>query len=110
MVLIFEPLPVPLTTTPEGEVRVSGTRIPLHYLIDDYLNGATAEDMVVRYPSLKLAEVHAILGYYLAHKTELDAYVKEREKLSDDLNRKIEQHFPQQGLRERLLARQQSKE
>jgi uncharacterized protein (DUF433 family) len=110
MVLIFESLPVPLTTTPEGEVRVSGTRIPLHYLIHDYLNGANADDLVMRYPTLQLSDVHAILGYYLAHKAELDAYVQEREKLSGDLHKKIEQHFPQQGLRERLLARQQNKE
>jgi uncharacterized protein (DUF433 family) len=110
MALIFEPLPVPLITTPEGEVRVSGTRIPLHYLIYDYLNGATADDIIMRYPTLKLSEVHAVLGSYLVHKTELDAYVREREKLRDELHEKIERHFPQQGLRERLLARQQNKE
>jgi uncharacterized protein (DUF433 family) len=104
MVTTFEPLPVPLVTTQEGEVRIIGTRIPLHYLIYDYRNGATAEDIVAAYPNLKLSEVHAVLGYYLAHKVELDAYVQEREKLAEGLRHKIEQRFPQQGLRERLLA------
>jgi uncharacterized protein (DUF433 family) len=110
MVTTFEPLAVPLTTTPEGEVRISGSRIPLHYLIYDYRNGATAEDIVATYPSLKLSEVHAVLGYYLEHKAELDSYVQEREKIADTLRQKIERRFPQQGVRERLLARQQNKE
>lgn len=105
MILAFEPLPLPLTTDDSGEVRLSGSRIPLQYLVYDYRNGATAEDIVAAYPSLKLAEVHAVLSYYLAHKLEVDEYVTEREQLANEQRAKIEQRFPQKGIRERLLAR-----
>ena len=101
----LEPITLPLSTTQEGEIRITGSRIPLQFLVYEYCNGATAEDIVAHYPSLRLADVHATLSYYLSHKTEVDKYVLEQEKLANDLREKIEQRFPQNGLRQRLLTR-----
>ncbi len=103
--MILEPITLPLSTTQEGEIRITGSRIPLQFLISEYCNGATAEDIVMHYPSLKLADVHAALSYYLNHKAEMDKYVLEQEKLANNLREKVEQRFPQNGLRQRLLAR-----
>ena len=101
----LELITLPLSVMQEGEIRITGSRIPLQFLVYEYCNGATAEDIVVHYPSLRLADVHATLSYYLNHKAEVDKYVLEQEKLADDLREKIEQRFPQNGLRQRLLAR-----
>lgn len=109
MTLLFEPLLLPLTTDENGEVRVNGTRVPLQYIVYDYRNGATAEDIVANYPTLKLAEVHAVLSYYLAHTAEVNLYVQERTKAAQSLKQTIEVQFPQNGTRERLLARLKQK-
>ena len=109
MTLLFEPLPLPLSTDENGEVRVGGTRVPLQYIVYDYRNGATAEDIASSYPTLKLAEVHAVLSYYLAHTAEVNAYVQERTKAAEGLKQTIEAQFPQTGTRERLLARLKQK-
>ena len=101
----MEPITLPLDTTPEGEIRITGSRVPLQFLIYEYRNGATAEDIVAHYPSLKLADVHAALSYYLNNKAEMDKYVLKQEKIANDLRQKIEQRFPQKELRQRLLSR-----
>ena len=101
---MIEPLPVPLVAD-AGEWRVIGTRVPLQYLVYAYRKGASAEEIAARYPSLSLAQVHALLAYYLEHRAEVDAYVLERESEATALREKIEARFPTNGLRERLLAR-----
>ena len=110
MSLTIEPILVPLTANEKGELRVSGTRIPLQYLIYEYRAGATAEDIVARYPSLKLSHVHALLSFYLTNQAEVDRYVGEREALAEEWEQKIKTRFPQQGLREKLLAREAQKQ
>lgn len=102
--MVIEPLPVPLTAE-GGELRVTGTRVPLQYLTYEYRQGASAEEIAARYPSLTLAQVHALIAYYLEHRAEVDAYVLEREAEATTLREKIEARFPAAGLRERLLAR-----
>ena len=103
--MTLEPIALPLSTTQEGEIRITGSRIPLQFLIYEYCNGATAEDIVMHYPNLKLADVHAALSYYLNNKAEVGKYILEQEKLANDLREKVEQRFPQAELRQRLLAR-----
>jgi uncharacterized protein (DUF433 family) len=110
MALILEPIAIPLEANEKGELWVSGTRIPLQYLVYEYRAGATAEDIVARYPTLKLSDVHALLSFYLANQTEVDRYVDEREALAGEWEQKIKARFPQQGLREKLLAREAQKQ
>jgi uncharacterized protein (DUF433 family) len=109
MALVFEPLRLPLSTDDQGEVRVKGTRVPLQYLVYDYRNGATAEDIVSNYPALNLADVYAVLSFYLAHQAEVDAYVQERATAAQGLKQVIEAHFPQKGIRDRLRVRLEQK-
>lgn len=108
MTLILDPLPVPLVEE-AGELRVAGTRIPLHYLIYEYRQGASAEEIATRYPSLTLAQVHTLLAYYLANRKAVDSYIQGLEAKARELQNKIETHFATEGLRERLLARLEQK-
>jgi uncharacterized protein (DUF433 family) len=109
MTLVVDPLPVPLVDI-HGELRVEGTRIPLHYLVYEYRQGASAEEIATRYPSLTLTQVHTLLAYYLANRKSVDAYVKEQEVKAEALRKEIEERFPPEGLRERLLARLERKQ
>lgn len=97
--MVIEPLSVPLVEQ-DGELRVTGTRVPLQYLVYAYRQGASAEEIAARYPSLTLAQVHVLLAYYLEHQEEINAYILERE--ADGLSSRIEARFPTEDLRARL--------
>lgn len=104
--LAIETRPIPLTINEKGIVLVTGTRIPLDTIIYAYLNGDNAEEIAENYDTLKLSDVYAIIGYYLSHYNEVDAYLETQQRETTILRNKIETLFPSQGIRERLLARQ----
>jgi uncharacterized protein (DUF433 family) len=105
MSLVIVDTPVPLKTDSDGVVRVGNRRVPMDTVIACFKEGATAEEIVARYPSLLLADVYAIIGYYLQHQAEVEAYLKQREQFADQIRQQNEARFNQQGIRERLLAR-----
>jgi uncharacterized protein (DUF433 family) len=110
MTLTVEPQPIPLTTTSEGVVRVTGTRVPLETVVRAFHQGATPEEIVQDFSTLTLVQVYAVLAYYLAHREAVDAYVAERAAISDTTRAAHEARFDPTGIRARLLARQASHE
>ena len=106
MTLTVEPQPIPLTTNPEGSVRVTGTRVPLETIVHAFHQGATAEEIANDFPTVTLAQVYTILAFYLAHREEVDVYVAERAAFSVATRAAHEARFDPTGLRARLLARQ----
>jgi uncharacterized protein (DUF433 family) len=101
----IEPVPIPLTTTPTGTVRVTGTRVPLETLVRAFHRGETPEEIVQAFSSLTLPEVYAVLAYYLANRVEVDRYVDERAAIATAVRERHEQQFDASGIRARLLAR-----
>ena len=99
-----------LLETVDGQVRVAGTRIPLDTVVATFKDGATAEEIVRRYPALPLADVYYVIGYYLQHQQETEEYLAGQHKMSLKIRKENEARFAQQGIRERLLARQNKKE
>ena len=110
MTLTVEPQPIPLTTSPEGVVRVQGTRVPLETVVRAFHQGATPEEIAQDFPTVTLAQVYAVLAFYLAHRNEVDAYVTERAAVSDAARAAHEARVNPVGLRARLLARQAATE
>ncbi len=104
MTLVLDPLPVPLVEK-DGELRVTGTRVSLQFIVYEYREGASAEEIATRFPTVTLPQVHALLAYYLANKKNVDDYIAQREAKAAELRKEIETRFPPEGLRERLLAR-----
>lgn len=96
---------VPIKTDPYGAVRVGGTRVTLDVVVDAYNRGDSAEDMVRQFDVLRVADVYAVLAYYLRHRPAVDAYLREREAAAAVLRTELEQLFPSDSIRERLLAR-----
>ena len=105
MSLIIVNTSTPLKTDTDGVVRVSNTRIPLDTVVIAFKEGATAEEIVSQYPVLKLADVYAVISYYLQQKPEVEAYLSQRQQTASDVRKENEARFNQQGIRERLLAR-----
>lgn len=96
---------MPLQIDFDGVIRVGGTRVTLDTVIAIFEQGATAEEIVQRFPTLDLADVYFAIGYYLRHRVEVAHYLDERQHRSDQVRAQNTARFHQHGLRERLLAR-----
>ena len=99
---------VPLEPDAHGVMRVGKTRVTLDILVAAFADGATAEEIVHQFPSLLLADVYSVLGYYLRHQIEVQEYLQQRSVQQDAVRRQNEGRFDPQGIRERLLARRTS--
>lgn len=101
---------LPLTSTADGTIKISGTRVSLDSVIFNYRQGATAEEIAMRFPGLRLADIHSCIAYFLNHQEEVDKYLADRERSAADLRERITSDpLQQQGLnqmRERIRARQ----
>jgi uncharacterized protein (DUF433 family) len=100
---------VPLRTDTDGAIRINGTRVLLELVIHAYYMGETPEGIVESYPSLTTADIYAVIGYYLANRDEIDAYVRQRDVQADQLFREIEGALSPEAraLRTRLRAHQE---
>src|SRR5712692_7528001 len=98
----------PLRVDEGGAVRVGNSRISLDLVVEQYENGMTPEDMVRAYDTLVLADVHAVVAYYLRHQDEVRAYLKRREQEARALQAKVEAERPRVS-REELLARRRAR-
>lgn len=99
--------PLPLTTDADGAVRVGGTRVTLDTLVEAFHEGLTAEEMAQQYPSIALADIYAVIGYYLRRRTEVEAYLDERRQKAREVREWNEARTDPRGIRERLLTRRQ---
>jgi uncharacterized protein (DUF433 family) len=101
--------PLPLRTDEGGAVRIGKSRVSLDLVVEQYENGMTPEEMVRAYDTLELADVHAVIAYYLRHRDDVRAYLKRRAEQAEALRAKIEAERPRVG-REELLARRGARE
>ena len=101
--------PVPITQDDSGMIRINGTRVTLQTLVYAFRQGDSPEQIVESYPVLRLADVYTVIAYYLNRREEVDAYVREQEKLADSIRQENELRFPSDGLRAKLLARMEAK-
>lgn len=101
--------PIPLETDRDGVIRVGGTRVTLDTVVAAFGEGATAEEIIYQYPSLHLADVYSVLGYYLRHRGEVEAYLRRRQHQMDVVRSQNEARFDPYGVRDRLIARRDDK-
>jgi uncharacterized protein (DUF433 family) len=85
--------------------RVGGTRVTLDTLVAAFREGAAAEEIVQQYPSLDLADVYSVIGYYLRSRAEVDAYLSEQQEQRERVKARNEEQSDPQGIRARLAAR-----
>ena len=56
--------------------RIAGTRISLDSIVYDFLNGLSPESIADNFDGLTLERVYGAITYYLAHRSEVDAYLQ----------------------------------
>jgi uncharacterized protein (DUF433 family) len=93
-----------------GVARVGGTRVTLDTVVHAFNQGATAEEIVQQYPALNLADVYGAIAYYLHVRTDVDAYLEQRQQQARRIRQENEARFATAGIRERLLARKTERE
>src|SRR5689334_16498514 len=101
----FVAQPPPIQADDAGALRVGGTRVRLEIIINAFNSGSTAEEILLKYPSLNLTDIYAVITYYLWSREEVDAYLEERRHQEEAVRRENEARFPPVRVRERLLAR-----
>lgn len=95
----------PIQIDAHGVARVGGTRVTLHTLLTIFNQGATAEAIAIKFPTLALADIYTVIGYYLRHRSEVDAYLQEEDAEAERVQSSIEAKQDMATLRNRLLAR-----
>ncbi len=99
---------IKLTKTEAGVFRIGDSRVSLDTVIIAFSQGATPEQIVEDYDSLELAEVYAVISYYLQNRDEVEDYLARRKVEREHLRRQVESRSNPQGIRERLLARRRN--
>ena len=102
---------VPLFEDGQGGLRVTGTRVLLERIVHAFEDGATPKGIVQSYDTLQLADVYAVLTWYLRHKADVEDYLRKRAEEAEAIRRTIEAKQPDRAeLRARLMARRAQKE
>lgn len=96
---------LPLQVGKDGVVRVANTRITLDVFVAAFENGATAEEIAQQYPSLNLADVYAVIAYYLRQRAAVTEYLRGRQVVAASIRQENEVRFNPRAIRKRLLAR-----
>jgi uncharacterized protein (DUF433 family) len=104
MVALPEMIALPLKMDGHGAIRVSGTRVTLDTVIACYHQGDSPETIHEGFDVLPLNDIYAVIAYYLAHRDELDAYLKRREEEAERIRQEVEAHYTpeQKAFNERI--------
>ena len=67
-----------------GRARIAGTRFKIRILGELHAHGGmSVAELVENYPDLSLAQIHAGLAYYFAHKTKFDEEIEALRQQAD---------------------------
>ena len=79
--------------------------VTLETVLAAFAAGATSEEIAQQYPSILLADVYQVIGYWLRHSSELEPYLARRRQDVRETRRLNESRWPPDGIRDRLLVR-----
>ena len=98
-----------LTVTADGTIRVGGSHVSLESVLYHFKMGAVPEEISQMFPSVQLADVYAVIAYYLSHLNVVEDYLRQQETDGDRVQAEIENQPGYQTtmreMRERLLTR-----
>ncbi|GAB4515958.1 MAG: hypothetical protein OHK0046_20280 [Anaerolineae bacterium] len=81
---------VPLRTDQHGVIRIGETRVTLTTVIGRYNAGDSPEEIHDGFPTVPLTDVYAIIAYYLGHRVEVDAYIRQEQAAGQRLRQEHE--------------------
>jgi len=83
---------IPLTLWKDGTIRVKDTRLLIDMIVYAHNRGECPEAIFNSFPSKEytIADIYAVIAYYLTHKPEIDKYLAKREKEAEQFWTKVE--------------------
>jgi uncharacterized protein (DUF433 family) len=108
MAFIAEAEAPPLRDSGDGALRVGESRVLLELVIRAFKDGATPETIVQRYPTLALADVYAVITYFLRHRDVVEEYLLLRENKAQEVQQRVATHGDLNGIRARLAAQRKN--
>lgn len=79
-----------INTNEHGVMRIQDTRVTLDSVVYAFLKGLSPEAIRARFPVLTLEQVYGAITYYLAHREEVEEYLKHQQGLWERLRAEIE--------------------
>jgi len=95
----------PVTLGEDGSIRITGSRVALDSIVDEFRRGASAEQIQEDFPTLTLRDIYGAIAYYLSHTESVEAYLRTQEQSAAQTRAEIERRCDTSGLRERLRQR-----
>ncbi len=89
--------------------RTVGSRVSRYSVIYAFKQGASAEEIALRFSTLDLKQIYSVINAYLQNPKEFEDYFNEQLKQQDEQQRQIENRFSPVGIRQRLIERSQNK-
>ncbi len=106
MAFVIQSESPPLREDNDGALRVGSSRVLLEMVIHAFQDGATPEAILQSYSTLTLSDVYSVIGYYLRHPDEIDAYLEQRERIAARVRQEIDAAQPDLvGIRARLRSK-----
>jgi len=68
----------------EHAIRIAGIRVGIETVLRDYREGASPEEIILRYPTLSLEQVYATIAYYLANRNKVEVYLERVRKQQEE--------------------------
>jgi uncharacterized protein (DUF433 family) len=92
------------------DIRIKGTRVGIETVLDDYLRGASPEEIVARYRTLTLEQVYATITYYFHKQEEIDNYLERWRAYTEAAWQEQQRNPPEfvRDLRERIQRRREA--
>ena len=92
----------------DGNYRIAGTRVGLDSVVYAFRDGLSPESIRESFPVLNLEEVYGAITFYLAQQPEIDDYLAEGEKRSEELWRESQDRNSELIARLRQACRETS--
>ena len=98
---------VPLDLTPDGSIRVQGTRVSLDSIVRHFQLGATAEEIAHKFPTLNLADIYSVIAFYLNNREAIADYLTRQASDEEALQEQLDAHYHASitEVRDRLLLK-----
>jgi len=90
----LEPVFVPLRRDASGAYRIADTRVLLELVVRAWHAGATPEEIVQAYDTVKLRDIYVVLAWCLNNESVVADYMTERERQASFVQKELEAFCP----------------
>ena len=102
MIALEEKQTIPITVEEDGSWKVTGTRVTVEVLIEQFKRGSTPEQILDDFPTVPLASIYEIIGYYLSNQQIVEEYITNRGIEAKEIQSKFEDQPGMENIRKKI--------